>query len=68
VPFTYHKQSIPTSWRTRCGWKFGNKNFRWTDDAPTQEENVCDRCLPDLKANLTGSSDGTSSSSSDRSE
>ena len=71
VPFIYHKQSIPTSmtsWRTRCGWKFGNKNFRWMVDAPTQEENVCDRCLPDLKANMTGISDGTSSSSSDRSE
>ena len=35
-----------------CGWKYADKNFKWTSEAPTDRKTTCGSCLPALRASL----------------
>ena len=35
-----------------CGWKYAHKDFKLTEDAPTERKATCGTCLPALRATL----------------
>ena len=50
-------ESMPSSWKTKCGWKFHEASFRFIPRVlPSKADDVCKRCFPaeHLKAKLEG--------------
>ena len=38
--------------RTRCGWRYANRDVHILADPPTKKKWACDSCLPSLRASL----------------
>ena len=45
-------QSLPSSWTTPCGWRFGSSLFSRRTDLPEDWTRICDRCLPLERASV----------------
>ena len=39
----------PIHWEARCSWKFGRRDFTWTDDLPEGVTTICDKCFHRLR-------------------
>lgn len=47
APMLFGTQFPPGSWRTKCGWFFGNAIFEVTERKPSNNR-LCDRCVPGI--------------------
>ena len=39
----------PIHWEARCSWKFGRRDFTWTDVLPDGVTTICDKCFRRLR-------------------
>jgi len=61
LPGNYHRRSMPLTWRTNCGWGFGQvRHFRWDSSLPSNKKLICEVCMPEMSILNADASDESS--------